>query len=150
MGEHENTWNSVSAERDRWFSMAFIGIGPKRYGRPISTTSLLLEVDIRAAFRAGAWLSVVVLSAAAVEAQFRHVYTEDYESRTVTLYGEDIDLHWLRELRNEILHSSKPGSGSSLWKVASNDLRAVHEALEPEAKRAVSIMFKTIYSQSAA
>lgn len=150
MTEHLYTSDSVSVERDRWFSRAFLDVGPKRYGRPISTTALLLEVDIRAAFCAGAWLSVVVLSAAAVEAQFRHVYTEDYESNAFALYGKNPDLQWLRELRNEILHVSKPGSSSNLWKGNPNDLRAVHHALESEAKRAIAIMFSTNYSQSAA
>ena len=150
MSELQLTHDSANADRSRWFSMAFIEVGTKRYGKPISTSALLLEVDIRIAFCAGAWLSVVVLSAAAVEAQFRQVYAENYESNAAALYGRNPDLHWLRELRNEILHVSKPGSKSSLWKASVNGLLGVQQALEPEAKRAVLIMFHAVYSHSAA
>ena len=144
MPEYRRASESLIAERDRWFSLTFVECGPKRY-EPISTSALLLEVDIRAAFCAGAWLSVIVLAAAAIEAQFRHVYTDDYDSKAFDLYGSNGDLHWLRELRNEILHASKPGTKSGLWKESVSDLRACQGALEPEAKRAVSIMFRSVY-----
>jgi hypothetical protein len=140
---------SLIAERDRWFSSSFTECRPKRY-EPISTSALLLEVDIRAAFCAGAWLSVIVLAAAAIEAQFRQVYREDYGSKSFDLYGLNEDLHWLRELRNEILHAPKPGTKSSLWKRSASDLRACQAALESEAKRAVSIMFRSVYAGRAA
>ena len=148
MPEHRITADSLNEERNLWFSRAFQECRPKRHSQPISTSALLLEVDIRTAFCAGAWLSVIVLAAAAIEAQFRHVYTEDYEGKAVALYGTNTDLHWLRELRNEILHVSKPGSKSRLWKLAPNDLYACHQALEPEAMRAVSIMFSSVYGAS--
>ncbi len=129
--------------------MAFIQNARHKYGHPISSSALLLEADIRIAFRAGAWLAVIALAAAAVEAQFRHVFTEDYESKASRLYGSDPELQWLREIRNEILHVSAPGTTSMLWKVASADLRSNHEALEPEARRAVTAMFRTVYGQNA-
>jgi hypothetical protein len=149
MPEYRSTDESLIAERDRWFSSTFTECRPRRY-EPVSASALLLEVDIRSAFCAGAWLSVIVLAAAAIEAQFRQVYTEDYDSKTFDLYGPNGDLHWLRELRNEILHASKPGTKSRLWKQPTSDLRACQAAMEPEAKRAVSIMFRTIYAARAA
>ena len=144
MPERADLQVSLSAERDLWFSRAFAQAGRKQHHHAYSTNALLLEIDIRAAFRGGAWLSVIVLAAAAIEAQFRHVYTEDYDSKAIALYGANAELHWLRDLRNEILHVSKPGTKSSLWKEAPNDLLACHDALEPEAKRSISIMFRTI------
>jgi hypothetical protein len=149
MTEHTRVDEALVAERDRWFSLTFIECGPKRYGLPISTNALLLEVDIRAAFRSGAWLSVIVLAAAAIEAQFRQVYKDDYESKAFELYGPNKDLHWLRELRNEILHSSVPGTNSRLWKRPVGDLRACQAALEPEARRAIEIMFHTVFGANA-
>jgi hypothetical protein len=149
MPEHRATDEALIAERDRWFLSTFTEYRPKRY-EPVSTSALLLEVDIRLAFCAGAWLSVIVLAAAAIEAQFRQVYTDDYDSKTFDLYGPNGDLHWLRELRNEILHASKPGTKSRLWKQPTNNLRACQAAMEPEAKRAVSMMFRTIYAAGAA
>jgi hypothetical protein len=91
-------------------------------------------------------MSVVVLAAAAVEAQFRHVFTEDYETKAKGLYGADPDLEWLRGLRNEILHVSSPGTESQLWKVAGADIRNCHAALESEARRAVTVMFRSVYA----
>ncbi len=93
---------------------------------------------------------MIVLAAAAIEAQFRQVYKDDYESKTFALYGLNEDLRWLRELRNEILHASKPGTKSSLWKHSARDLPACQAALEPEARRAVLIMFRSVYAGRAA
>jgi hypothetical protein len=149
MPEYSTANEALVAERDRWFSSAFTESRPQRY-EPVSTSALLLEVDIRAAFCAGAWLSVIVLAAAAIEAQFRQVYREDYDSKSFDLYGLNEDLHWLRELRNEILHAPKPGMKSSVWKRSASDPRACQAALEPEAKRAVSIMFRNVYAGRAA
>jgi len=129
--------------------MAFSQNARRKYGRPISRSALLLEVDVRVAFRAGAWVSVIVLAAAAIEAQFRHVFTDDYDTKANRLYGDNPDLHWLRELRNEILHVSPPGTRSQLWKVAGANLRLTHDALEPEARRAVEVMFQSVYRRDA-
>jgi hypothetical protein len=149
MAEHMRIDETLIAERDRWYSLAFIGCGPKRYGLPISTNALLLEIDIRTAFRSGAWLAVIVLAAAAIEAQFRQVYKDDYENSASKLYGVSEDLHWLRELRNEILHASKPETESSLWKRPTEGLHASQALLEPEARRAIEVMFRTVYGAQA-
>lgn len=129
--------------------MAFNAAGPNRYKGPISTHSLLLEVDVRIAFVSGAWLSVIAIAFAAVEAQFRQVYNDDYESKAVSLFGSNPDLQWLRTLRNEVLHAGAPGGKSNLWKVVSPDLRESHAALEADARRAIEVMFRSNYANRA-
>ena len=111
----------------------------------LSSHSLLLLVDIERSFCAGAWLSVVVLSQASIEATLRQVVKDDYASNAARLFGNERDLHWLRELRNEILHAGEPGTPSKLWKKSSENIPECHHALEPEAQRAVTLAYKAMY-----
>ena len=114
----------------------------------LSTQGLLLLYDIEKAFCAGAWLSVIVLAYAVVDATLRDVATGDYKSKAADLYGSNSDLEWLRNIRNQIVHVSPPGTPSALWKLPPNNLPACQEALEPEAKRAVALAYRQIYAQA--
>ncbi|GAA5177103.1 hypothetical protein GCM10025771_13660 [Niveibacterium umoris] len=134
-------------ERERWFSMSFTAAGPDRYAGPISTHALLLEVDIRRAFVAGAWISTITLAFAAIEAQFRQVFAGDYENRAQLLFGENADLNWLRNLRNSIVHAGQPGLPSPVWGSSPGDLLGTHANLEANARRAVAIMFRENYGR---
>ena len=111
----------------------------------LSSHSLLLLIDIERAFCAGAWLSVIALSQASIEATLRQVVNEDYESSAAKLFGNDAELHWLRDLRNEVLHASEPGTPSKLWKRSSDNIPDCHSALEPEAQRAVVVAYRAMY-----
>jgi len=136
----------IEEERRRRFSIA--AAGGKRFGsgKRISTHALLLEIDIRLAYCAGAWISVIVLACSAIEAQLRQVDQDDYTSVARDLFADDPDLGWLRALRNGLVHSGQPGTESPLWKIAGAGLDANHRALEDEATRAVEVMFKNIYA----
>lgn len=114
----------------------------------VSSHALLLLADIEYAFRAGAWLSVIVLSYASIEATFRQLVYENHTSASIDLLGSDEDLNWLRTLRNEVLHSKEPGTESKLWKLTSDDIPACLAALEPEAKRAIRLAFRVIYAKA--
>ncbi len=138
----------MQKERLRRFSLAATAAGPVRPGQIYSSHASVIELDVRRAYCAGAWISVIVLSCAAVEAQARQVATQDYSARTHVLFGEDPDLQWLRAIRNEIVHAGEPGTPSHLWKVDGADIGANQAALEPEATRAVEIMFKFVYGRS--
>ena len=138
----------VQTERQRRFSLAAKAAGPVRQGQIFSSHALLIEIDVRRAYCAGAWISVIVLACTAVEAQARQVATQDYSVRMQVLFGEDPDLQWLRAIRNEIIHAAEPGTPSLIWKVDGADIGENHAALEPEATRAVEVMFKSVYRQS--
>jgi hypothetical protein len=148
MPSHEQS-AAIEEERESFYSSAFEVCRPVPFNVEISTHALLLGADVRIAFRAGAWLSVIALAFAAVEAQFRQVFRDDYESRASKLFGSSEDLRWLRELRNEVLHAGQPGTKSDLWKASPSNLRACHAALEPEARRAITVMFQSIYRRRA-
>jgi hypothetical protein len=138
----------VQTERLRRFSSAATAAGPVIQGQIFSSHASLIEIDVRRAYCAGAWISVIVLACTAVEAQARQVATQDYSARMQVLFGEDPDLQWLRDIRNEIVHAGEPGTPSLLWKVDGAEIGANHAALEPEATRAVEIMFKFVYGRS--
>ena len=147
MSDKPESEAEVSERRYRIFSLAAREAGPLRAGHVISSHALLIEIDLRLAFCAGAWLSVIILSCAAVEAQARQVLANDYSSAAVDLFSNNSELQWLRSLRNELVHAAEPGTKSLLWKVGGSDIGANQRALEDEATRALKLMFKTIYAR---
>jgi hypothetical protein len=112
----------------------------------LSTHGLLLQYDVQRAFCAGAWLSVIVLAQATIEAAIRDIGTQDYKTYPKPLFKDDAALQRLRELRNEIVHPLPPGSPSTVWSVPNGDFAACHASLEQDAKLAVQLMFRSIYA----
>jgi hypothetical protein len=138
----------VQGDRNRRFSMAAISAGPLKNGQVISSHALLLEVDLRLAYCAGAWLSVIVLACAAIEAQARQVTASDYSSPARDLFANNPELQCLRVLRNELVHAAAPGTVSQVWRVGGGDIGANQRALEAEATKAVELMFQAIYGRN--
>jgi hypothetical protein len=145
-------WSSLPSpqphetERRRWLSEAHLNARKSHPVQRFSSHSLLLLIDIELAFCAGAWLSVIVLSQASIEATLRQIATDDYSSNAAVLFGRDPELHWLRGIRNEVLHAAEPGSRSQLWKLPPENLVHCHAELEPEAKRAVALAYRAVYA----
>lgn len=137
----------VFEERNRRFSLAACAAGQFRAEQIISSHALLIEVDLRLAFCAGAWLSVIVLACAAVEAQARQVTVNNYTLSAHDLFADNPELQWLRSLRNELVHAGEPGTKSRLWKIGGGDIGANHSALEEESTKAIKVMFKAIYAR---
>lgn len=136
---------TLQDQRNRRFLLAASAAGPLRSDQVISSHALLLEVDLRLAFCAGAWSSVIVLACVAVEAQHRQVSSNDYISPARDLFSGRPELQWLRSLRNELVHAGEPGIKSRLWRVGRGDIGENQRALEGDAIRAVEAMFKEIY-----
>jgi hypothetical protein len=139
----------IENERWLWYNRAAeAGRGNKNiYNRVFSSHALLLEIDLRRAFFAGAWISTIVLACAAVEAKFRQIDCEDFNTKSKDLFGANPDLDWLREMRNELMHSKPVGSPSLIWMVEGHDLGETHTALESAAKRAIEIMWRVMYEK---
>lgn len=73
----------------------------------VSDHSTPLFMDMRIAYCAGAWLSVVVMAVSVIDAHLRETEAMDNKIGTATLLkdfytGDDID--WLRVLRNKYVH----------------------------------------------
>lgn len=143
-----STSTDVAHERTLWLHRTIDQERKKYPVMRLSTQGLLLLYDIEKAFCAGAWMSVIVLTYAVVDATLRDIAIGDYKSKAADLYGSNSDLEWLRNIRNQIVHVSPPGTPSALWKLPPNNLAACHEALEPEARRAVTLAYRQVYAQS--
>lgn len=106
----------------------------------VSEQATLLTYDLHRAFCAGAWVSVLVLCHAAIDATIRDTETGDYVSNSKKLFGGDADLEWLRKKRNRLVHVSELGGD------AVGDFDIYHDALESDARRAIVLLFRTIYA----
>ena len=85
-------------------------------------------------------MSVIILCHAAIDATIRDTETGDYASNSKKLFGGDIDLEWLRKIRNRLVHVS-PESNPKL-----GDFDVYQESLETDAMRAVQLLFCIIYA----
>jgi hypothetical protein len=112
----------------------------------LSRHATLLSYDIETAFCAGAWVSVIVLAHAAIDATIRDIETGDYKSNSQKLFGDDQELQWLRTVRNRLVHVSPADSSKALPQEAEDDVAYYHESLEPQARRALRLLYRWIYA----
>ena len=112
----------------------------------LSPQGVLLSYDLEIAFCAGAWVSVIVLAHAAIDATIRDTELRDYDSNSKKIFGNDEDLQWLRFVRNRLVHVSHPDRDSALSEDALGDVAAFQESLEADARRAVSLVFRSMYA----
>jgi hypothetical protein len=112
----------------------------------LSPHGTLLTYDIEIAFCAGAWISVIVLAHAAIDATIRDTEVGDYTSNSKHIFGGDNDLEWLRLLRNRLVHASDPDRKPYVSVEALDDVAAFQESLENDARRAITLLFRAIYA----
>ncbi|WP_271009083.1 hypothetical protein [Paucibacter sp. B51] len=134
------------SERQDWLFQA-----EERPRRPyallhLSSHGLLLQVDARLAFLAGAWASVIVICQAAIEATLRDLQLHDYETKAKGIFFDQEDLEQMRSLRNELLHPQAPGTPSQVWCLPGGDVAGCHAALEAHAKNAYELMLEATYA----
>jgi hypothetical protein len=134
-------------ERSLWLSKAHRRYQTDYVTLRISTHGLLLQRDLEAAFKGGAWASVIVLAQAVIEATLRDLETCDYAMKPKTLFKGNRRLERIRALRNELVHPQAPGTPSLVWRVGGGDFVANHARLEADAKRAVEYMLYLVYQQ---
>ena len=114
----------------------------------LSPQGTLLTYDLEIAFCAGAWVSVIVLAHAAIDATIRDTELGDYDSNAKKVFGNNSDLQWLRVTRNHLVHVSHPDHKSALSEKVLNDVAAFQESLEADARRAISLVFRSIYANA--
>jgi hypothetical protein len=81
-----------------------------------------------------------VLCHAAIDTTIRNTETGDYSSNSKKLFGGDKDLDWLRKKRNQLAHVSQAPVGDA------GNFDTFHDSLEANARRAVELLFRTIYA----
>lgn len=73
----------------------------------VSDHSTALFFDMRRAYCAGAWISVVIMSISVMDSHFRETESGDDKIGTARLLQEfyhDKEIEWLRKLRNKYVH----------------------------------------------
>jgi hypothetical protein len=145
MPKSSDLTSSPVESRESWFSQTHEAERKHFSALHLSSHGLLLQLDIRRAFVAGAWASAIVMAQAVIEATIRDLGTKDYEMKAKQLFKGNPELERIRSLRNELLHPQMPGTPSLIWVLPNGDYSACHAALEGDAKQAIQLMFRAIY-----
>lgn len=145
MNNVEKVFEITSAEiwrqRDEWIDKLIEGLEVGSY--LVSEHSTALFFDMRRAYCAGAWISVVVMAISVLDSHFRETESGDNKINTAKLlnefYGGD-DIEWLRKLRNKYVHINldKPFLEMDTWFNNYNQLEA-------DAQRAMLITIKAFF-----
>lgn len=129
-------------QRQLWFEQAEnAAAGDGSY--LVSEQACALIGEVETAFCAGAWVAVIVLAMAVVDAQLRETESPNFTGSTRRLLdetGADSQLQRLRERRNAIVHVDPANPAITVtqqW-----DSRTT---LEQEARQAVRLMFDAFY-----
>ena len=130
------TWN----HRLDWLNQANEEAQHSMASYVVSEHACALSMDVYSAFCAGAWISIIILAHAVTDASLRG---DDSKSTSAMVFGDDPDLTWLRKLRNLLVHAKNESP-----KITVDDICFNQEELELNAKRAVKIMFRAIYSDA--
>ncbi|MFC2041167.1 hypothetical protein ACFLTY_02460 [Chloroflexota bacterium] len=109
----------------------------------VSEQACALIGEVQTAFCAGAWVAVIVLALAVVDAQLREIELPEFIGSTKQLLLDaeaNPKLHRLRERRNAIIHLDPENPAITVDQQWGN-----REELEEEARQAVKLMFEAFY-----
>lgn len=133
----EETW----IKREEWIDQTIQELEVGSY--LVSEHSTALFFDMRRAYCAGAWISVVVLAISVIDSHFRETELSDNNISTAKLLkecyqGEEIE--WLRKLRNKYVHINlnEPFLEMDTW-------FKNFEQLEEDATKAMMITLKAFF-----
>jgi hypothetical protein len=136
--EHPSTemWEA----RRYWFEQK--AEPPDEGGYLLSEQACALTVDLQSAFCAGAWIAVIVLAGAAIDAHLHDAegFTGNAK-RAIDAAGADPQLHKLRKSRNMLIHADPDRPGITVDQQWSGRLR-----LEEDARLAVELVFRVFYA----
>ena len=136
----EHPSNEVWELRRDWFEQK--AEPPADGGYLLSEQACALVADLQCAFCAGAWIAVVVLAAAAIDAHLHDAegFTGNAK-RVIDEAGADSQLHTLRSRRNALIHSDLESPAITVDQQWSERLR-----LEDDARTAVELVFRVFYA----
>jgi hypothetical protein len=109
----------------------------------VSEQGCALTADVQSAFCAGAWIAVIILSMAVVDAALRETEVPGFAGNTKKLLeaaSANPRLHAMRERRNALVHVNPDNPALTVdqqW----NE----RDKLEQEAREAVELMFEAFY-----
>ena len=134
--------NQIWEARRNWFEMLNDEIsGEGSY--LVSEQACALIAEVQSVFCTGAWIAVIILAIAVIDAQLRETEMPDFKGSTKQLLDRinaNDDLHALRIRRNAIVHVDADRPAITVDQQWSN-----RHQLELEARKAVRIMLVTFY-----
>jgi hypothetical protein len=129
-------------ERRRWFQQVEEDArGQGSY--LVSEQASALAADVQAAFCAGAWVAVVILAIAVVDAALRETEVSGFRGNTQQMLNEaaaNQGLQLLRKRRNALVHVDPEKPGLTVDHQWDNRVE-----LEREARRTIEPMFEAFY-----
>jgi hypothetical protein len=136
----EHPSNEMWELRRDWFEQK--AEPPDDGGYLLGEQASAVVVDLQCAFCAGAWIAVVVLAAAAIDAQFHDAegFTGNAK-RAIDEAGADLQLHTLRKRRNALIHSDPDSPAITVDQQWSERV-----GLEEDARLAVELVFRVFYA----
>jgi poly(3-hydroxybutyrate) depolymerase len=102
-----------------------------------------LIAEVQSTFCAGAWIAIIILAAASIDAQLRETELLGFSGNTAQLInavGGEPALHQLRRRRNALVHVNPDDPALTV-----DQQWAERDRLEEEARDAIKLMFRTFY-----
>jgi hypothetical protein len=109
----------------------------------VSDQACALIAEVECVFCAGAWVAVIILTMAVIDAQLRETEVPDFEGNTadlINLAGANQAIHDLRKRRNKLIHIDVNDPAITVDQQWEN-----RDTLESEAREAIELMFETFY-----
>lgn len=139
---HESIWST----RYSWLRKAEEEACHPSASYLLSAHGTFVSYDLEIAFCAGAWASVIVLAHAAIDSTIRDTEILDYKSNSKIIFNDDEDLEWLRKTRNSLVHVKEGCKSNYLPEEDMDNIDTYHDSLEESAKKAMKLVYRTIYA----
>ncbi|GBU27749.1 hypothetical protein R84B8_01290 [Treponema sp. R8-4-B8] len=110
----------------------------------VSEQAGALAIDLQIAYCAGAWVAVIILSIAIIDAHLREIEVPEFQGNTEKLLKETgltNELDWLRKRRNKLIHLNIDNPAITV-----DDQWEKRELLEVEARKAIELVFDVLFS----
>jgi len=133
--------------RERWFDELDESLIAPSGSYLVSEQACALAGEVRTAFCAGAWVAVIIMAMAVIDAQFRETELPDFKGNTKQLLhvlNADPLLQTLRERRNALVHVDCDNPAITV-----DDMWSKGEELEREARSAITLMLEAFYMNPA-
>jgi hypothetical protein len=113
-------------------------------GYQLSEQACAMVADLQCAFCAGAWIAVVVLAAAVIDAHLHDAEDSTANAkRVIDEAGADPQLHMLRKRRNALIHSDPDCPAITVDQQWSE-----RPKLEDDARLAIELVFRVFYASA--
>ena len=140
-GPDRELWN----ERSNWIEN-LIDDKSNIGGYEVSEQAAALAMDLQIAYCAGAWVAVIILSIAIIDAHLREIEVPEFQGNTEKLIKEaglTNELDWLRKRRNKLIHLKIDNPAITV-----DDQWDKRNLLETEARKAIELVFDVLFSSS--